>query len=135
MKVRDLDNNITVWSLHGYTVNGNNDRNIRSSFHLEARQLLKELYPTLTILEEVPIHLRRNQIAYLDFYLPLRKMAVEVQGEQHFKFIPHFHGTLAAFAKSRRRDTEKKEWAEINGITLIEFPWTESLQQWKDKLV
>ena len=135
MKVRDLDGNSQAWSLHGYIVTANNDRVSRSSYHKDARELLVTLYPTLTILEEVPVHLRRNQIVYLDFYLPLRKMAVEVQGEQHFKFIPHFHHTLTAFTQARRRDFEKKEWCSLNNISMITFNYNESVDEWKSKLV
>lgn len=135
MKIIDLNGESHIWSITGHTIRPNTDRAIRSQYHLDARKLLLELYPTLVICEEVPITLRRNQKAFLDFYLPLRKMAVEVQGEQHFKYVPHFHHTLASYAKARRRDEEKREWCEINNITLIEFPYNQSVEEWKDKLV
>jgi hypothetical protein len=134
MQIKDLDNNIYHWKLTGYTVNGNNDRPSRSELHLRCRKLLKERFPTSQILEEVTINLHRHQIAYLDFYIPLFKICVEVQGEQHFKFIPHFHGSIAGFMKSRRRDEEKREWTEKNGIILIELAYNESIEQWKMKL-
>jgi hypothetical protein len=130
MKVIDLEGNKTTWNLHGHNTSVH-----KSSYHLLTRDLLVKLYPTLVILEEVPVVLRRSQTVFLDFYLPLRKMAIEVQGEQHFKYIPHFHHTLAAFAKARKRDEEKKEWCELNNITLIEFPYNESVEEWKAKLI
>lgn len=135
MKIIDLNGEQHVWSLTGHTIRPDTDRSIRSQYHLNARKLLLELYPTLTICEEVPITIRRGQTSYLDFYLPLRKMAVEVHGRQHFEYVPHFHHTLAAYAKARRRDEEKREFCDINNITLIEFPYNESVQEWKDKLV
>ena len=135
MYIKDLDGNQSIWSLKGYFVHGNLDRAVRSEYHLAARKLLVELYPTLVILEEVLIPIRRSQNAYLDFYLPLRKMAIEVQGESHFKYIPYFHHTLNAYMKARRRDEEKKEFCDINGISLIYFNWNETIDEWRNKLV
>ena len=135
MKVRDLDNNVLIWKLVGHIVDGGNDRSARSGLHLEARHILKERFPTMTVLEEVPITLRRSQTVFLDFFVPLRKIAVEVQGEQHFKYVPFFHHSVANFIKAKKLDAEKKEWCEINGITLLEFPYIESFEQWKQKLL
>ena len=133
MRVRDLDGNIDYWKLIGCIVNNNNERP-RSSLHLECRALLKERFVTAQILEEVPIKLHRNQVVYFDFYIPLRRLAVEVQGEQHFKYVPFFHHSVANFIKAKKLDADKKEWCEINGITLIELTHLESLEQWKQKL-
>ena len=133
MRVRDLDGNIDYWKLTGCIISGNNERP-RSSLHLECRELLKERFITAKILEEVPIKLHRNQVVYFDFYIPLRRLAVEVQGEQHFKYVPFFHRSIANFIKAKKLDTDKKEWCEINGITLVYFLWSESLEQWKLKI-
>jgi len=134
MKILDLDNKERIWSLHGYTVNGGNDRAARSQYHLKARQLLREAFPTLTVLEEVGIPIRRGEMVYVDFYIPLRRLAFEVQGEQHFKYIPHFHHTLSNFRKAKTRDYDKKRWLEQNGITLVEFCYNETIEEWKNKL-
>ena len=135
MKIKDLDNNTITWKLTGHIVSAANDRAARSDLHLNCRILLKEIFPTMTILEEVPIQLHRSQTVYLDFFVPLRKIAIEVQGEQHFKYTPFFHHTTANFIKSKRLDAEKKIWADINGVTLVEFRHDETIEQWKSKLI
>lgn len=135
MKVRDLSGKESSWLLTGRTVSCTNDRTARSELHISTRKLLTELYPTMTILEEVPIKLTHSDLAYLDFYIPLLKIAIEVQGEQHFKFTPFFHGTMNGFLKAKRIDNNKKEWCEINRITLLEFSFDESIDEWKDKLI
>lgn len=89
-----------------------------SELHEKCRQLLQQCYPTRRILEEVTIP--GSQLS-LDFYLPHRRVAIEVQGQQHFKFVPHFHGNKLAFAEMKRRDMVKKEWCRKNGIELIEL--------------
>lgn len=132
MNVIDLDNNYTVWSLNGHISKGRIKE--KSSFHLNARKLLVEIFPTLQILEEVPIPLRKKETLYLDFYLPLIKLAVEVHGEQHYKFVPFYHNTQMNFLKSKKRDNEKQEWCEKNNIRHVVLPYSESVEEWRKLL-
>jgi hypothetical protein len=57
----------------------------------------------------------------LDFYIDELKMAAEVQGEQHYKFIPHFHVNMAGFEALQKRDKDKAFICEQNGIELYEI--------------
>lgn len=129
MNIIDLDGNNINWSLTGHISKGR--INDKSSFHLAARKLLIESFPTLQILEEVPIPLRRSETLYLDFYLPLIKRVIEVHGEQHYKFIPFYHSSKMNFLKAVKRDNEKKEWCEKNGITHTILPYNESIETWR----
>lgn len=56
----------------------------------------------------------------LDFYLPDLNVAVEIQGGQHYVFVPHFHGTYEGFLAQRGRDEAKKRRCVDYGIELIE---------------
>jgi hypothetical protein len=50
------------------------------------------------------------------------KIAGEVNGEQHVKYNPFFHGkSRANFLKSIKRDVDKKRWLDRNGFILIEI--------------
>jgi hypothetical protein len=130
MNVRDLDGNTSNWHLTGNIAKGSENK---SSYHIQARALIKRLYPTMQILEEVPINPRKSETLYLDFYLPLIKKCIEVHGEQHYKFSPHFHNTKLAFLKGQKRDKDKKEWCEINGICHIELPYDKS-DEWENRI-
>lgn len=132
MTVVDLDGNISNWSLLG---NIKNLRNNQSSLHKQTLLLLKEIYPTLQILQEVSISVRRNETLYLDFYIPLSKKAVEVHGEQHYKFVAHYHTNAFGFIKHKKRDADKQQWFSINNIDYVELPYNESLEQWKQRLL
>jgi hypothetical protein len=132
MNVINLDGDSVSWGLTGYVAKGKIHN--KSSYHLQARGLLSVLHPTLQILEEVTVPIRKGQTAYLDFYLPLLKWCVEVHGEQHYKFIPYYHGNIMGFLKSQKKDKEKKEWCEINNIKYIELPYSENIEQWTNKL-
>lgn len=130
MNVRDLDGNISRWCLSGYISKTSN----KSEPHIRTKNLLVNLFPTLQILEEVPIPLRRSETLYLDFYLPLKKYCVEVHGEQHYKFVPFYHNNVLGFIKAKKRDEEKKEWCHINDIKYIELPHNETLEQWEERI-
>ena len=63
-----------------------------------------------------------------DFELTGKKVLIEVQGEQHRKFIPRFHVTEAAFEYQVKKDRYKKAFAENKGYRLIEI-WYEDLTE------
>jgi hypothetical protein len=131
MDVYDLDGNMHYWHLAGHQANPNVKK---SSLHLRARDLIKTIYPTLQVLEEVPIKTRKSDTLYLDFYIPLIKTCIEIHGEQHYKFIAHYHGTALGFMRHKKRDREKLEWCQNNGIIFIELPFNESDDQWQNRI-
>jgi hypothetical protein len=128
MLIKDLDGGSHNWLLTGNMAKGKIDN--RSSLHLTARKLISGHLPTLQLLEEVPIPLRRGEVLYLDFYIPLKKICIEVHGEQHFKFVPFYHSTILNFLKAQKRDREKQEWCEINGIKYIGLRFDQNETEW-----
>lgn len=133
MKLIDLDGNAYSLNLGPYGLI--NTKRPRSNLHLQARKLIKELYPTLTITEEVPVRIRRNQQLYLDFFIPLLNTAIEVHGEQHFKFNTLFHSAPGDFMQQKKNDIVKSNWCETNGIRLVVFPHFEEIEQWQNRLL
>ncbi len=127
MKVKDTKGKVHSWNLNGY-VPPQNDIRQRSELHLKARGLLKELFTNDSILEEVPLP---GEKLYCDFYLPLRKLAIEVHGEQHYKYVSHFHGSIKEFIASKERDARKLEWFRLNNIQLLVLPYNET-NKWKE---
>lgn len=56
----------------------------------------------------------------LDCFCPEMNIALEYQGEQHYKYISHFHRNGEEdFIKQQERDKKKKDLCEKNGIALI----------------
>lgn len=133
MKVKDLDFKEYKLTLGGYTVQANETRP-RSTYHLTARKILKSLFPTAQILEEVPINLRWNQKVHIDFLINQFKIVVEVHGQQHYKFTPMFHASAQDFIKQKKRDSDLKEWCAINNFTYIELKYDESPEEWIKKI-
>tara|TARA_R110002020_G_scaffold46539_17_gene132383 strand:- start:695 stop:1102 length:408 start_codon:yes stop_codon:yes gene_type:complete len=129
MKVRDLEGNLSNFKLNGSIINAADNR-ARSKLHVQAREILYKLFPTMPILEEVLIHTRPRRNQYLDFYINKLKLAIEVHGQQHYKFNSLFHASGQDFLKQKKMDQDKKDWCELNNITYIELPFNE-VDKWK----
>lgn len=65
----------------------------------------------------------KNQQLELDFLIPGLKVAIEVQGQQHYFFNNLFHKTNNDLRKQKYRDSLKAEWCAEKGFTLVEFPY------------
>jgi hypothetical protein len=46
-------------------------------------------------------------------------LLVECQGQQHVKFVKHFHGTAENFRSQKFRDNLKIEYVQENNLYLI----------------
>jgi hypothetical protein len=104
------------------------DQRERSELHLETRKILKSLYPTQRILEEVPLP---GINLYADFYLPHSQTLIEVHGRQHYEFVAYFHGNRLGFARGQRNDIVKQDWCILNNIKLVILPY-DKRNNWKD---
>lgn len=100
----------------------------RGKFQSLVGDVVAELYPGDTICEEFPCS---GENLTLDFFVPRKKMAIEVQGRQHHQFVAFFHGTKSGFEEQKKRDMRKEEWCEINGIRLIKIDTGED----KEKII
>lgn len=65
---------------------------------------------------------------FFDIYCnnPFR-IAIEIQGEQHQKYVKHFHANYSDFKKQVYRDNLKKQWASDNDFVLVKFFSNEKL--------
>ena len=79
---------------------------------------IKERFGALT---PVIHHGRPNWLGrqHFDVYLPEFNVAIEYQGEQHYRPIDFFGGQLA-FEKNKARDVKKRELSILNNCSLIE---------------
>lgn len=80
-------------------------------------RVLQELFPDQIILREAsPQWLGRMR---LDMYLPDLGLAVEHQGEQHYRPISAFGGE-ASHARVMERDKLKRELCRANGVSVVD---------------
>ena len=48
---------------------------------------------------------------------------IETDGEQHFKFVKHFHKNMFGFKKSLEWDRRKNKYCLVHNIPLIRIPY------------
>ena len=137
MKVTGINGREYVWNLNGYSVAAN-DKRKRSKYHIRARNLLKEMYHSYRMLEEVKLpgstQSHRKGVLFLDFFVPQIKLAIEVHGQQHYKYTPFFHKNKADFAIAKAKDEDKIEWCELNKIDIIVLKYSDTDETWRDQI-
>lgn len=90
----------------------------------ELYQLTKRLFSSHTIRREAsPDWLGQLR---LDVYLPDLGLAIEHQGEQHYRPVGAFGGE-SAFAKIRERDQRKRKLCGDNGVSVVDVRFDEPL--------
>lgn len=95
-------------------------------------QVLRGVFPSDIILEEFYVP---AEGIYIDFFIPRIKLAVEINGAQHDKYTPFFHGTKTGFTEAKNRDKKKAEWCRLNDIIQLTLPWDCPLDAAKDLFI
>ena len=94
------------------------DGSSRSKIQYNAKQFLKKYWSNHIVFEEFPV---AGTKLSLDFYNANKKIAVEVQGKQHTKYVPFFHGkNKINYINQLKRDQDKLKFCELNDIQLVE---------------
>ncbi len=130
MHITGLDGKEYNWNLSLYT---NNQRANASAGHNKARLLLIDLFPFDPILEELTLPGTSPKL-FADFFIAAQMLMVEVQGRQHYEYVPFFHKTIHNFYKSVRRDQMKLDWCIKNDIILIDLNDKESIDEWREQI-
>jgi hypothetical protein len=103
------------------------DSKSRSKIQFKVKQYLKKYWSNNVVFEEFPVAGTRLT---LDFYNASKNIAVEVQGQQHRKYVPFFHqGYKNNYIDQLRRDKQKAEFCTINNIKLIEVYDTDKIDK------
>ena len=137
MKVIGLNGREYNLNLQKYDVKAN-DKRKRSKHHVRARKLIKEVYHSYRILEEVKLpgstSTHKRSVLYLDFFIPNIRKAVEVHGRQHYEYTPFFHKSKADFILAKARDEDKIEWCELNNIEIVTLKYSGSDDEWRKSI-
>lgn len=129
MKVRSINNpnEMVTWNVTASSYPVKSQTACRSKRQFEIGRIICTRFKIDPILEDVSLP---NSRLSLDFYLPQRKLAIEVQGEQHNEFNPFFHEDISDFNAQKDRDAQKLQFCELNGITLLTFETVEEAKEY-----
>lgn len=95
----------------------------------QAHCILKDIFPARPfkrVFEEHYIQYRGQKL-FFDFYVPELMLLVECQGEQHFKFVKHFHADKKGFLGQKSRDNLKIEYIQQENLYLVYLNYNEKL--------
>lgn len=99
----------------------------RSKIQFQTKQFLRDYWGNHIVFEEFPV---AGTKLSLDFYNANKKIAVEVQGKQHIKYVPFFHGkNKINYLNQLKRDQDKFKFCEINDIQLVEVYESDALNE------
>lgn len=129
MKVIGLDGQTHQWKPELY----HSQRSNASKPHTRARDLLRTLFPFYSINEEVLLVGVPTRL-YIDLYIHPLRLAVEVNGIQHYDGTSFFHANRQCFRDSLKRDQMKREWCSLNNIDLIELRDGDNLEKWTEQI-
>lgn len=90
--------------------------------------LLKKCFRHNIIIKEYYVKFKGVKL-FFDFYIKDLGVFIEVQGEQHARFVKHFHGDREGYLMSKNRDNLKIEYAQENNILLVQIDYNEKLTE------
>jgi len=103
------------------------DKKCRSKIQKNVKDLLHRHWIADIVFEELPVLGTRMT---LDFYNANKKLAIEVDGNQHYKYNKFFHSNSRQnFLSQLQRDEKKEYFCEINQIKLVRILERDTLNE------
>ena len=94
------------------------DKPCRSKVQFKTKQFLKNFGKIRLFMRSFVYGTKMK----VDILNATKKIAVEVQGNQHVSFNKFFHNnSRLKYLESIKRDAQKAQWLEKNGYTLVEI--------------
>jgi very-short-patch-repair endonuclease len=99
----------------------------KSKIQKRVKDLLKKYWIADIVFEEMPVISTRLTI---DFYNANKKIAIEVDGNQHYKFNKFFHSNSRQnFLAQLQRDEKKELFCDVNNIKLVRILESDKLDE------
>lgn len=124
MKFKTLNGSLrSVKNPHKYVINW--DGESRSKLQKSVKNFLQKYWKNKVVFEEFPIAGTRLSI---DIFNATDSVAIEVQGQQHTKYTPFFHGkNKYNYISQLKRDHDKVNFFSLNKITFCEVYFNDEL--------
>ena len=117
MKMLSKSGKLISKNCNKYLINW--DKKSASKIQFAVKQFLKPFWMNHVVYEEFPHFQTQNRI---DFLNATKKIAIEVDGRQHDEYVEFFHrNSRENYLNGIVRDSEKREWLELNGYAIIQI--------------
>ena len=91
----------------------------RSKLQFKFKQFFYPYWKNHIVYEEFPVY---GSMLKVDLLNATKKIAVEIQGNQHESFNKFFHdNSRLKYLQSIKRDVKKEKWLEMNGFKFLEL--------------
>jgi len=91
----------------------------RSKLQLEFKNFFYPFWRNHIVYEEFPVY---GTMLKVDFLNATKRIAVEIQGNQHESFNKFFHeNSRLKYLQSIKRDVQKVKWLEMNNFKFLEL--------------
>jgi hypothetical protein len=91
----------------------------RSKLQFKFKQFFYPYWKNHIVYEEFPVY---GSMLKVDLLNATKKIAVEIQGNQHESFNKFFHdNSRLKYLQSIKRDVKKEHWLEMNGFKFLEL--------------
>ena len=88
---------------------------------------LKRMFPLNVILREHYVFYKGKRL-FFDYFIKDLGVLIECQGQQHTKFVEHFHGDGGAFLEQKKRDNLKREYIQnSHELVLVRLYFNEEI--------
>ena len=113
-------------NINGKLVNKNVRKNLinwngksRSNLQYRFKQFFYTYWKNHVVYEEFPVY---GSMLKVDLLNATKKIAIEIQGNQHESFNKFFHNnSRLKYLESIKRDVKKEKWLEMNEFKFIEL--------------
>lgn len=95
-----------------------------SNFEDKMFECLKGCFPYFRIEKQFYVNVKNNKY-FFDFFVKELNLFIECHGEQHVKFVEHYHGDIVGFNRQKIRDKVKENFALDNNYILVKFFYDE----------
>jgi len=91
----------------------------RSKLQFNFKQFFYPYWKNHIVFEEFPVY---GSMMKVDLFNATKKIAIEIQGNQHESFNKFFHdNSRLKYLQSIKRDVVKSKWIEINNFKYLEL--------------
>jgi hypothetical protein len=116
MRLLNVNGTLVNKNVRKYLVNW--EGKSRSKLQYKFKQFFYPYWKNHIVYEEFPVY---GSMLKVDLLNATKKIAVEIQGEQHESFNKFFHdNSRLKYLQSIKRDVKKEKWLEINEFKFIQ---------------